>query len=193
MPTSADLDMSERLPFPVSQPKLLTSKPRSQVFQCDYTDESGNSNTPCIVKIFSSRARIAYEKELAVYLAVDCQSPHVTPSKIWSGSWSASHYLVFLAGKLPSMLRGRENQVDVIMLTYLQNATPLSRIDTSNRLEAVKSALRALLQLHEIGIVHGDPSAGNVLIRGIGPRVSAVWIDFSSSIMNPSKADISFE
>lgn len=182
-----------RLPFHVYQPRLLTSKSRSQVFQCQYTDESGNSDTPCVVKVFTARAKVAYEKEAAVYSAIDSHSLHVVPTRLWSGLWTTDQYTSFLAGKLPSIVRRQETQVSVIVLTYINNASPLSTLGTSIRIQAVKVALRALRLLHESNIVHGDPSADNVLIRQRDNSVSAIWIDFSASAINSSKEDRSFE
>jgi serine/threonine protein kinase len=185
---------AERLPFHVYQPKLVTSRARSQVFQCGYTDSSLGNDTPCVVKVFSTRAQVAYEKEVAVYSAIDSNSLYVTPTKLWSGLWTTDQYTSFLAGKLPSIVRRQETQVSVIVLTYINNASPLSdTMDPSIRIQAVKVALRALRLLHENNIVHGDPSADNVLIRMEGNSASAIWIDFSASAINSSQEARSFE
>ena len=136
---------------------------------------------------------MAFENEVALYSMEKIQKTGVVPSKIWSGSWTVEEYQAVLGGKLPSMLRRPENLVRVLVLSFIENATPLSHIKTPYLLPAVEAALFALRRLHRVGVVHGDPSADNVLMHGGEEQNLATWIDFSSSIASASDADIDFE
>jgi serine/threonine protein kinase len=187
------LDGTDRFPFSLSAPRLLSHKPRSQVIQCDYTEGNENTNTACMVKLFSPRARVAYEKEEAVYSLEEVQKANITASRIWSGLWTSSQYQTLLDGKLPSILRRTENQVRVLVLSHIERSKPLSRFTASSRLQAVRAALRELRRLHTLGIVHGDPSADNVLIQVNGEKIRAKWIDFSASVTTPSETDTAYE
>lgn len=178
-------------PF-LSKPRLISHKPRTQVLQCDYTDEIAGQASTCIVKLFSPRAKVAFEKERDVYWHERVQRGTIA-SGLWSGLWTSNQYQSFLGGNLPSMLRRTEHQVRVLVLSSIPNSTPMSNVDISNRMAAVKAALQSLRGLHAVGIVHGDPSASNVLIQGSGDGITATWIDFSASVTKPSEGDVSHE
>jgi hypothetical protein len=187
-----DLGDAEQLSFTYTNPRLLSHKPKSQVIQCDYTDKTG-SHQPCIVKLFSPRARVAFENEVALYSMEKVQKTRVVPSKIWSGLWTVDEYQALLGGKLPSMLRRPENQVKVLVLSFIEDALSLSHMKSPYLLPAVEAALFALRRLHRVGVVHGDPSADNVLMHAREEQNFATWVDFSSSVAAASDADIDLE
>lgn len=179
-------------PPSLSKPRLISHKPRTQVLQCDYTDESGQACT-CIVKLFSPRAKVGFGRERDVYWLGNVQKGNITASALWSGLWTSTQYQSFLGGNLPSMLRRTEHQVRVLVLSSISNSTLLRNVGLSSRLAAVKASLQSLRALHDVGIVHGDPSADNVLIQMCGDRLTATWIDFSASVIKPSEFDVSHE
>jgi tRNA A-37 threonylcarbamoyl transferase component Bud32 len=74
------------------------------------------------------------------------------------------------------------------MLEYVEPGEAISRIGSpSARKLAVGAALRCLQNLHEIRLAHGDIAERNVILRrGIDNPYSAVWIDFSTSVLNVS-------
>jgi len=187
-PTDQPSGSAQDIPFTLLRPRLLKHKPRSQVVQCEYAEATGNDRA-CIVKLFSPRARLAFENELLVYSIEEAQSE--LASKLWSGLWTTQQYHSFLGGNLPSMLRRPENQVRVLVLSPVPNSIPLSDVDDPLRVTASRAAMKALQRLHRLGIVHGDPSASNVLIDRAGQ--TATWVDFSTSVLRPTAADISHE
>jgi len=77
-------------------PRLITHRPQTQVIQCDYVDPSGRAKDSCILKLFSPRARIAYEKEVSAYSLLQAQQVEATASTIWNGIWTANQYQVTL-------------------------------------------------------------------------------------------------
>ena len=64
---------ADQFPFKLSMPRLITHRPQTQVIQCDYVDPSGRAKDSCILKLFSPRARIAYEKEVSAYSLLQAQ------------------------------------------------------------------------------------------------------------------------
>lgn len=187
---------SEDIPFNFSRPTLLSHKPRCQVFSCQYSVAGSNSISPCVLKIFTTRDNAAYQKELAVYtLASKAKSStKALATQLAAGAWDITRYQTFLGGKFPSALRRHETGVNVIVLSYIDSFEAFSRAESSEvRLKGVKAALRSLRALHEIGILHGDISAENTLVQRHGDVYTAVWIDFSSSIVKSSPERVASE
>jgi RIO-like serine/threonine protein kinase len=183
---------SHNEPFVLSKPRLVNHKTRTQVFSCDYA--GAERITPCIVKLFSPRSKANYEKEVAAYTSAASHQQSSLPIKLWSGVWSVARYQQFIGNKFPSVLRRTENQLNVILLSYVESIDALSPDESPEiRQRAVKAALRALQVLHSIGIVHGDVSRDNVLLHQNGAHWEATWIDFASSIVDPSKRDVTHE
>jgi serine/threonine protein kinase len=183
-------------PFKLSKPRLVSHKPRTQVFFADRSIAAEKvDRVHCIVKVFSPRSKISYDKEIATYTLVSDAAPNVVPVLLWSGVWTVARYRQFIGEKLPTVLRRTENQLHIIVLSYLDGIDAFSDNETTEtRQNAAKAALHALARLHSIGIVHGDISGDNVIIqRKTGPSYSATWIDFSASVTSPSKADVSYE
>lgn len=188
---AADLHVVQSLqvePFEFLLPRLLSHKPRSQVVLCDYISDESSPFSECVVKVFPPKGRVAYEKELSAYSVLEKEHKSISPRNIWSGNWSAERYQEFLGGMLPSVLRRAETEVSVIALSFVKGSNVFSpRLPTETRIAAVKSALRSLRSLHRIGIVHGDISTENVIIRSAGDHFFAFWIDFSSCNISASK------
>jgi serine/threonine protein kinase len=182
------------------RPKLLSHKSQSQVILCDFHSGERIETSSCILKIFPPKSSVAYEKELSIYTHLGTQNSNadaveeITPTKFWSGVWSAERYQEFLGGRLPTVLRRTDTQVDVLVLSYVENICALSSDETSEvRLHAANAALRSLQALHSNEIVHGDISVDNVLFQRNGNRYDALWIDFSASVINASRNSISRE
>lgn len=179
-------------PFTFLRPKLLSHKPQRQVVLAEANNVEGGTAPPCILKLFSPKAIVAFERELSVYSSDGAQE--VRPQKLWSGSWKSSKYLEFLRGNLPSILRKSDPQVYVLVLSYVESidALPPSQ-STDLQIHAVKAALHSLRVLHSAGIVHGDVSCDNLLLQQDDNQFFALWIDFSSSSVNSSVASAEHE
>ena len=183
-------------PFRFSKPKLVSQKVQSQVILCDAFDVQRNIEIPCILKFFPPGANTAYERELAVYSAVESSTElqESVPLSLWSGTWSAAKYFDFLGHSLPKSLRKNDGQISVIGLPYIHSVDSISNGPEDLRLFLAKSALHSLRRLHANRITHGDVSVSNVLIeREDDVGYSLYWIDFSSSTVEASTRSIIYE
>jgi hypothetical protein len=162
-------DVTAGLPFPLLRLRLLKHKPQTQVLQCEYTQDQAATDKPCIVKLFSPRAQVAFESELCVYSLEE--TPSERASKLWPGSWTTAQYRSFLAGNFP-MLRRPVNQVQVLVLSFIANSIPLSDINGSSRVGVSKAALKALHKLHNFGHCTRRSLCGQPLDRAERPSNS---------------------
>ena len=174
-------------PFTFQRPKLLSHKAGHQVaLSLARNDEAGGGPTPCILKFFSPKCRTAFERELSIYSCEEIEESR--PQKLWSGTWASSKYSEFI-GNLPSILRKSDSLVYILVLSYVEGFEafiPSQPIELQKH--AVKAALLSLQKFHSAGIIHGDVSVDNLLLQNNGDRLEAIWIDFSSSIVNASTA-----
>jgi len=185
----------EDAPFEYSKAKLLSHKLRSQVVLCDYTSPERRHSTACILKFFAPRDIHSFQREVAVYSAVG-EGDHglqLTPEMLWSGSWSNETYS-HVMGSLPSVLRGSETEVHVLMLSYVEGSEHMSRIGSArSKKYASRSALENLRGLHTLQIAHHDISESNVLLNRTKEGYNALWIDFSAAIVSASSRVIATE
>jgi RIO-like serine/threonine protein kinase len=197
-PDTMNIDTASEAPFQFSRPKLLSHKPRSQVFLCDYSSTGSDSVSACIIKVFTARDKVSYRKESSVYSLARgsglASGLNALPTKLGSGEWDATRYQEFIGGKFPSAMRRSEVGVDVIVLAYIESFNAFGMSESlETRIRGAKSALRTLQTLHTNGIVHGDISVNNVLIQRYRDSYTATWIDFSASVINPTRARIALE
>jgi hypothetical protein len=198
-PETMNIDTASEASFHFSRPKLLSHKSRSQVFLCDYSSAGNNSVSACIVKVFTTRDNVSYRKESSVYSLASgslglASGSNALPAKLGSGEWDATRYQEFLGGKFPSAMRRSETGVNVIVLAYIESFNALAMGESlETRIRGAKAALLTLQILHTNGIVHGDISVNNVLIQRYRDRYTATWIDFSTSVINPTRARIALE
>jgi len=174
-------------PFTFRRPKLFSHKAGRQVaVSLARNDEAEGDPTPCILKFFSPKCRTAFERELSIYNCEEIEESR--PQKLWSGTWASSKYSEFI-GNLPSILRKSDSLVYILVLSYVEGFEafiPSQPIELQKH--AVKAALLSLQKFHSAGIIHGDVSVDNLLLQNNGDRLEAIWIDFSSSIVNASAA-----
>src|ERR1700676_606381 len=121
---------SHNEPFAFSKPRLVNHKTRTQVFSCHYHASAERiTPSPCIIKLFSPRSKATYEKEVTVYTKASSHPQSPLPIKLWSGVWSVARYQQFVGTKFPSFLRRTENQLNVILLSYVERIDALSPDD----------------------------------------------------------------
>jgi RIO-like serine/threonine protein kinase len=78
----------------------------------------------------------------------------------------------------------------VLMLEFV-DAIPLSSTAISKTV--AMAALSSLAILHSVGIIHGDISASNLFVREEEGSLNIVWLDFSSSWIDASPNQLSWE
>jgi serine/threonine protein kinase len=139
--------------------------------------------------------RFSYDKEIGVYQRLKEKGIAARPKFRGCDEWSREKYakIVGKGAKLMSLDDELEPSIFVVMLDYIQNSRPLSE-SIPVPLDIAKLALLHLAELHEIGIVHGDISHGNILlIESQEVPLEVVWIDFASSWTDASFEQITWE
>ena len=183
-------------PFRFTNPKLVSQKLQTQVVLCDAFDTRRETEILCILKFFSPRANVSYNRELAVYSTANSSTvlQESVLLKLWSGIWTKTKYLEFLADSLPTLLQKKDQQISVIALPYIRNTDSIFNGPEELRLFLTKAALYSLRHLHTNRITHGDISVSNLLIeRQDDYGYSTYWIDFSSSTVEASAVNITYE
>jgi RIO-like serine/threonine protein kinase len=191
--TNDSASITESLSF--ISPKLLSHKPHSQVILCSVRSAAENTKTQCVLKFFPPKANAAFRQELLVYSKATTSESlqEIIPEKLWSESWTASRYHKFLAN-LPSVLAKSDRKVDVLAISYIEDSDALIESEPPElHIYAAKAALRALQELHENKIVHGDVSVDNLLVQREFDQYFAYWVDFSQSRLNAKQRDITYE
>jgi len=178
------------------RPLLLRHSPASQVIECDAIDNEDGFSQPCVLKFFAPKAEAAFRRELAVYTKTNKEEilGNVVPLLLWEGEWSSAKYKTFI-GNFPTLLRKSDRAVKFLAIHRITNT--VYDFPTGEPVElqpyAVKTALHGLQILHSFDIVHGDVSVQNLLLRRNSEYYDALWIDFSSSIVDASEQDMRYE
>lgn len=181
-----------------SRPRILSSSPHRQVVRFDSRvsrDGKKAGAIDCVLKFFTSKVRIAYDKEVAAYSRLTESNTTLRfPQPLGFGEWSSAKYAKVLGKGRQTLLEDDpDSTIFVLMLEYIGNSHPLSVIMPIAP-EITILALSSLADLHAIGIVHGDISTTNILvIEKKGQDINVAWVDFSSSWTNASSKQIEWE
>jgi len=139
------------------------------------------------LKIFSERWKEKFDKEVHSYEFLEHFSVWgVIPIAYGCDrDWSSERLHEVLGDALvpTSSLR---SPVSVLMLEYIADSAPLSTENVNWRV--CKEALRGLDLIHSAQVLHHDVGERNLLIVPSTGRV--VWIDFSSSYINPDDMEV---
>jgi serine/threonine protein kinase len=180
--------------------RLLSSSPRTQVIRCNYSIPNGRPRgrkpaaplPECVLKVFPSRFRISYDKEIATYTRlVGSDSTVQYPKPLGYGQWTTEKYAKTIAQGIRSTLTYGDNSTIFVLMLEFVEATSLSSMRVSE--EIAMAALSSLAALHSVGIVHGDISTTNIFLVGDETSPEIVWMDFSSSWTEASPNQISWE
>ena len=139
------------------------------------------------LKIFPEKWKRRFEAEVQSYEFLEHSSVWgVVPiSYGCARDWSSEQLRQVLGPALMSASSLR-SPVSAIMLEYISECAPLSP-DNVNW-QVCKEALRGLDLIHAAQVLHHDAGERNVLVVPSTGRV--VWIDFSSSYVNPNEMEI---
>ena len=179
--------------FIFSNPILLKQGDRSQVLVCDYRPprRTNESSKQCVLKFFPERFHLNFEKEVATYhflLKAEHKSRLVNP--LGYDKWPRGKYIKTIGRNIkPFAAEGADQCVDVLMLEYVPAGTQESQ-STKIPLTRAASAMTALKDLHNLGVVHGDVSIDNILAPD---EETVMWIDFSNSWLDASKQQLNWE
>lgn len=75
-------------------------------------------------------------------------------------------------------------------LTGVMDTTQVSRLPVEVKIEAMKSALRAIALMHSATVIHSDIKPSNLLFVRVGSAVEARVIDFDNSYMLSEKTTL---
>jgi serine/threonine protein kinase len=139
------------------------------------------------LKIFSERWKEKYEKEVRSYEFLEHFSVWgVVPVAYGCDKDWKSERLHGVLGDALAPTSSLRSPVSVIMLEYIADSAPLSTDNVNWTI--CKETLRGLDLIHSAQVLHHDIGERNLLIVTSTGRV--VWIDFSSSYINPDDMEI---
>ena len=146
-----------------------------------------NRTVTVALKLFSERWKERFEAEVHAYEFLEHFSVWgvVPVSYGCDRDWDSKRLREVLGNAIQptSPLR---TPVSVIMLEYIPESAPLSPDNVNWRV--CKETLRGLDLIHKAQVLHHDIGERNVLVSPPTERV--VWIDFSSSYINPDDMEI---
>jgi serine/threonine protein kinase len=177
-------DLDDRLIF--SGPHLVRNGAYSQSVRCQYRLSRKGAEPPslCILNFFPPQFRSSFEREVAIYRTISEASTTLKHLKyVGYGEWSFSKYKKTIGRNTPALDKSSPTStVYVLMLDYIEGVA-LSSISPTVAL--VKAVLSSLLELHQLGIVHGNVCTDNVLIVD-EQKIEVMLIDYSSSWFDAS-------
>jgi RIO-like serine/threonine protein kinase len=183
--------ISDELSF--SRPQLLSTGIHSQVVLFNYKQSRSRTAevAACVLKFYRPDARFAYENELSVYRRLlGTKTELIYPKPFGYSEWSSAKYVKAIGRGIKRIVEG-DASVYVLMLEYMENATPLSSVNVSSSI--AESAISSLCRLHNIRIVHGDISTSNALVLAEHEPARVAWIDFSSASTLALQKDLALE
>lgn len=165
------------------------------IVYCNYTDLVTPHTSAFVLELFSLRDVRSFERELSActVLSKTDADPAPVPKKLWSRTWTASQYQ-HVIDNLSSILRRSEKYVHILMVSFAESHAEISQIAPSHeQIHATRAALGTLQVLRSLGIAHGDISEKNVILQQTDDGYSAIWVDFSSSVLDASSPILSKE
>jgi serine/threonine protein kinase len=147
---------------------------------------SATQTITAALKIFSARWKERFEAEVQAYEFLE----HFSVSRVvpiaygCDRDWNYERLWDVLGNVLESTSPLR-TPISVIMLEYVAQSAPLSADNITWRI--CKEVLRGLDLIHSAQVLHHDVGERNILVVPDTGRV--VWIDFSSSFINPSEME----
>lgn len=145
-----------------------------------------NRTITAALKFFSGRWKERFEAEVQAYEFLEHNSLYgIVPIAFGCGrDWDTQRVRDVLGNAL-AQTSSLQTPVSVIMLEYIPESAQLS-VDNIDW-KVCEQVLRGLDLIHSSQVLHHDIGERNVLVVPTTGRV--VWIDFSSSYINPSEME----
>jgi len=179
-----------------SHPRPLKSSSKGQVirFRAKLGANSPNAAAiDCVLKLFPECFRILYDKEVAVYQTLLYHKYlSFCPTPLGKAEWTFSKYAKVVGQKNAKL--NNDGTILVLMLEFVDGPILSPSLIKDSKTIAI-GLLKTLNQLHACRIVHGDVSLSNVKLLDNQPdnEPRIVWLDFSSSWIHASKAQLDWE
>ena len=165
--------------------RLIGYGAHSEVYSVSATYE--RQTITAALKFFSARWNDRFEAELRAYEFLEYFSVSTVIPIVYGCDRNWNHQrLREVLGSALNPTSSLRTPVSVIMLEYIRESAHLSVDNITWRIS--KEVLRGICMIHSAQVLHHDIGERNILVVPSTGRV--VWIDFSSSYINPTDMEL---
>jgi serine/threonine protein kinase len=174
-----------------SRPHLLRVRADRQVLRANYKPSKKDVNQLCVLKFFTIRSKIAFEREIKAYSKLIPSSGEFYANPIGIAEWTIARYLKAIGKAIqPMEIDDQDPMIFVLVLEYV-DLVVLSSIPVT--VGKAADCLSGLSEMHSLKMIHGDVRLDNILVSTAPGASAIVWIDFSSSWTEASPNQIELE